>query len=143
MMLAALSVTRVLEIGCGIGYQTACFASAAPDVFVETIENDPLHSDLAQAEFERLGLSSRIAILRGDAEYFLPDLDGPYGLVMVDVGIDYDHWLPALTRLTGPGGLLITGQLAGKLPGWDPRLPTEALTIVRASFSYPQAESNT
>ncbi|MCH7982353.1 MAG: class I SAM-dependent methyltransferase [Chloroflexi bacterium] len=143
MMAAALSVTRVLEIGCGIGYQTACLASAAPDVLVETIENDPLHADLAQAEFERLGLSNRITILRGDAESFLPDLDGPYGLVMEDAGIDYDRWLPDLTRLTGRGGLLITSQLAGRLPGWDPRLPTEALTIVRANFSYPHAESRT
>ena len=143
MMVAALSVTRVLEIGCGIGYQTARLASAAPDLLVETIENDPLHADLAQAEFEQLGLSNRITILRGDAESFLPDLDGPYGLVMEDAGIDYDRWLPDLTRLTGRGGLLITSQLAGRLPGWDPRLPTEALTIVRASFSYPQAESNT
>ena len=134
---------RVLEIGCGIGYQTACLASATPDVLVETIENDPLHADLAQAEFEQLGLSIRITVLRGDAESFLPALDGPYGLVMEDGGIDYDRWLPDLTRLTERGGLLITSQLAGRLPGWDPRLPTEALTIVRASFSYPHAQSRT
>ncbi len=143
MMVPALSVSRVLEIGCGIGYQTVCLASAAPDVIVETIESDPLHADLAQAEFERLGLSGRITILRGDAESFLPDLDGPYGLVMEDAAVDYDRWLPDLTRLTGRGGLLITSQLAGKLPGWDPRLPTEALTIVRANFSYPPAEPKT
>ncbi|MCZ6539442.1 MAG: class I SAM-dependent methyltransferase [Chloroflexi bacterium] len=143
MMAASLSVTRVLEIGCGIGYQTAHLASAAPDVIVETIENDPLHADLAEAEFERLGLANRITILRGDAESFLPDLDGPYVLVIEDAGIDYDLWLPDLARLTARGGVLITSQLAGKLPGWDPRLPTEALTVVRASFSYQQAGSKT
>ena len=114
MIVAALSITRVLEIGCGIGYQTACLASATPDVLVETIENDPLHADLAQAEFEQLGLSSRITVLRGDAESFLPALDGPYGLVMEDGGIDYDRWLPDLTRLTERGGLLIYEPTRGK-----------------------------
>lgn len=133
---SAMSVTRVLEIGCGIGYQAACLASATPECVVETIENDPVHADLAQEEFERLGLSGRITILRGDAESLLPSLAVPYGLVMVDAGIDYDEWLPELTRLTRPGGVLITSNLAAKLPDWDPRLPTEAMMIVRAQFSY-------
>ena len=137
MIASALSVTRVLEIGCGIGYQAACLASATPECVVETIENDPVHADLAQEEFVRLGLSNRITILRGDAESLLPDLDVPYDLVVEDASfIDYDRWLPELTRLTRPGGVLITGHLAGRLPDWDPRLPTEALMIVRPQFSY-------
>ena len=133
---AALSLTRVLELGCGIGYQTACLASASPEVVVETIENDPSHADLAQDEFERLGLSDRITIMRGDAELFLSELEQPYDLVIEDAGVDYEMWLPELTRLTRPGGVLITGNLAGRLPGWDSRTPTEALMIVRPQFSY-------
>ena len=69
---SAMSVTRVPELGRGIGYQAACLASATPECVVETIENDPVHADLAQEEFERLGLSGRITILRGDAESLLP-----------------------------------------------------------------------
>ena len=136
MIAFGISATRVLEIGCGIGYQTACIATAAPGCVVETIENDSLHADMAAEEFARLGLSDRITILRTDAESVLANLDDPYDLVIEDVGIDYDEWLPELTRLTRPGGALITGNLAGKLPGWDPRLPTQALTIVRGQFSY-------
>ena len=133
---SAMSVTRILEIGCGIGYQTACLASATAECLIETIENDPVHADLAQGEFERLALSDRITILRYDAESLLPNLDAPYDLVIEDAGIDYDKWLPELTRLTRPGGVLITSNLAGKLPNWDPRLPTEAMMIVRPQFSY-------
>ncbi len=136
MIASAMSVTRVLEIGCGIGYQAACLASTNPECVIETIENVPAHAGLAQAEFEQLGLSDTITILRADAESLLPDLDDPYDLVIVDAGIDYDRWLPDLTRLTRPGGVLMTGNLAGKLPGWDPRLPTEAMMIVRPQFSY-------
>ena len=75
MIATGISATRVLEIGCGIGYQTACIATAAPGCVVETIENDSLHADMAAEEFARLGLSDRITILRTDAESVLANLD--------------------------------------------------------------------
>ncbi|MBI4305754.1 MAG: class I SAM-dependent methyltransferase, partial [Chloroflexi bacterium] len=109
-----LGAERVLEVGCGIGYQAASIASAAPDRRVETIENDPSHAGLAEAAFARLALSDRIIILRGDAESLLSELDGHYDLVVEDAGINYERWLPVLARLTRPGGVLIISNLSGR-----------------------------
>ena len=127
----ALSVERVLEVGCGLGYQAVCIATAAERCHIETIENDDAHIALAQDEFARLGLADRITILRGDAESVLPGLDGPYDLVVEDAGIGHEKWLPVLARPTRPGGLLITGNLSSHLSGPESVLPTHAMTIVR------------
>ena len=70
-------------------------------------------------------------MLRGRAEEILPGLDGPYDVVIEGAGIDYDEWLPQLTRLTAPGGMLVTTNLSGYRPAWKDSLPTQALTLVR------------
>ncbi|MBI4306892.1 MAG: class I SAM-dependent methyltransferase [Chloroflexi bacterium] len=129
---AALPAARVLEVGCGIGYQAACIATTAPSCRVETIEGDPMHADLAEQEFVRRGLEARVTVLRGDAETLLPKLDGPYDLVVEDAGIDYARWLRVLTRLVRPDGVLITRNLSKEGASVTLDLPTNATTIIRA-----------
>lgn len=129
---AVFSVERVLEIGCGLGYQAVCIAEAAAGCRVETIENDSEHADLAAAQISLLGFADRIKIIRGDAESIMPNLKGPYDLVIEDAGVDYSRWLPVLTRLTRPGGLLITRNLSDHIPDWERQLPMQAITIVRS-----------
>ncbi len=127
----ALRAERVLEIGCGLGYTAVCLADSLPNVVVHTIEQDPTHADLAEQEFRRLGLDQRITVLRGRAEEILAGLEEPYDVVLEDAGIDYDEWLPHLTRLTAPGGMLVTTNLSSYLPAWKDSLPREAMTLVR------------
>ncbi len=133
---SALRVGRILEVGCGLGYQAVCIATASDRCRIETIENTATHAELAQAEFARHGLTDRITILRGEAESILPGLIGPYDLVVEDAGINYEEWLPVLGRLTAPGGLLIVGNLAGNLSGSGNLLPTHAMTLVRSRPTY-------
>ena len=134
---AAVGAKRVLEVGCGIGYQAACIALAAPGCWVETIENDDSHVELADEVFVRLGLADRVNVLRGDAEVILPELESTYDLVVEDAGIIYHRWLPVLARLTRPGGVLIVGNLSDRGRGLERHLPSHAVTVIR-----PRPEAN-
>ena len=68
---------RVLEVGCGHGYTTAVMASAAgPKCHVDTIEENPLHANLAEQAFQERDLSRRITVLRGRGLSILPRLKG-------------------------------------------------------------------
>ena len=129
---SAFAIESVLEIGCGRGYQAVYIADAAAGCRVETIENDSEHADLAAAHFSSLGFADGIKILEGDAESILPGPGGPFDMVIQDAGVDYSRWLPELTRLTRPGGLLITRNLSDHIPDWESQLPTHAITIVRS-----------
>ena len=94
---------RFLEVGTGLGYTAALMADAGgPRSQVDTIEIDPVHADLAEAELGKRGLSDRVRVLQGDSKDLLQSLDEPYDVVFSDCGeSDISH---ELRRLTRPGG---------------------------------------
>ena len=96
-----------LEIGCALGYTAALMAEAGgADCQVDTIENDPIHADLARGWLARKGLDDRVRVLEGDAEGVLARLVGPYDVVFPDAGgPGIELHLP---RLIGRGGVLIS-----------------------------------
>ena len=109
-----LNARRFLEVGCGLGYTAALMADAGgTDARVDTIENDPLHADMAEKELSHKGLVSRVRILRGEARDVLPTLADHYDVVFSDA--TGQNWLPHLTRLTRRGGVLIDGRVKGLL----------------------------
>ena len=98
-----IGATRFLEIGTAMGYTAALMADGGgPGCRVDTIESDPGHADIAEAELRTRGLLGRVRVLRGEASEVLASLTGPYDVVFSDGGEGdiSEH----LDRLTRPGG---------------------------------------
>ena len=120
LLTAMVKAKQFLEVGCGLGYTAALMAEAGgPESHVDTIENTPLHADLAEEEFSRRGLANRIRILRGESRDILPTLTDPYDIIFVDADWgEYPTWLPHLTRLTRRSGVLVTANLFPLFEEW-------------------------
>jgi predicted O-methyltransferase YrrM len=113
----------ILEIGTLGGYSTIWLARALPDAgCVVTIELDPRHADVARANVERAGLSSRVDFRVGPALDVLPQLAGeragPFDLVFIDADKAnipaYFEWAMHLSR---PGAVIVVDNVIrdGKL----------------------------
>ena len=100
-----IGAKRFLEVGTGLGYTVALMADAGGhNPHVDTIEIDPVHADLAEAELGKRGLSNRVRILRGEAKEILETLEEPYDVVFADGGQnDISIELRRLTRRAGAG----------------------------------------
>lgn len=91
---------------------------------VDSVEKASEHADLAADELARRGLAGRVHILHGDAVDLLPALERPYDIVFVDSDWkDYPAILPHVTRLTRPGGFLLTSNLFPLFGDWARSLP--------------------
>ena len=142
----AIGATRFLEVGTGLGYTAALMADAGgPGCWVDTIENDPLHAEIAGSELSRRGLDGRVRVLLGDAAEVVADLTVPYDVVFLDGDVDVlDH----ADRLLRPGGarpeikgLLqepLISILGGLRASLDSGVP-EATALSQARESYRDA----
>lgn len=121
----AVGARRFLEVGCGLGYSAALMAEAAgEDGRVDTIEASALHADLAEEEMAQRGLDARVRVLRGEARDLLPQLMETYDVVFVDAGwSEYPAFLSHLTRLTRPGGVLVSANLFPLFEEWAQEMP--------------------
>ena len=139
---------KFLEVGTALGYSAALMAEAGgPDCQVDTIESDPLHADIAEAELSKRGLGDRVNVIRGDQADVLASLAGPYDVVFVDGGgSDASHHVGRLLR---PGGAppeikdrlrqplinILVDARGSLVAGDQPR----ALTLSQARDSYRRA----
>ena len=99
---------RVLEIGTLGGYSTIWLARALPaDGHVVTLEAQPSHAAVAEANFARAGVAERIDLRVGPALETLPVLaregGGPFDLVFIDAdkenNLAYLDWALRLGRV--------------------------------------------
>ena len=142
----AVGATRFLEVGTGLGYAAALMADAGgPRCRVDTIENDPLHAEIAEAELGKRGLGRSVQVLLGDAAEVVADLSGPYDVVFLDGDVDV---LEHVDRLLRPGGarpeikgllqeplISVLGDLRASLDRGEPRVPARS----RAREAYRSA----
>ncbi len=113
-LLARASRTRnILEIGTLGGYSAIWLARALPsDGRLVTLEADPKHAEVAQANIDRAGLAELVEIRLGAALDTLPELAteaaGPFDLVFIDADKpstpEYVSWA---LRLSRPGSLIV------------------------------------
>ena len=98
---------RILEIGTLGGYSGIFLARALPaDGRLVTLEADPHHAEVAQANFARAGLAERVNLRVGRAVDTLPLLEaegaGPFDFVFIDAdkpsNPDYLAWALRLAR---------------------------------------------
>ena len=108
---AKLRPARVLELGTALGYTACCLASAHDGAHIDTVEGDPVHSELALRNIAQAGLEGRIAVHRGDFDAVLPTLPGPYSLVFFDGFAPSPALTAALQSKLGAGGVFVCGNL--------------------------------
>ncbi len=112
-----LGTKSILEIGTLAGYSTICLARALPaDGKLISLEFEPTHAQVAQANIENAGLADRVEVRVGKAIDTLPQLAeegaGPFDLVFIDADKasipDYFRWA---LKLTKPGSLIIVDNV--------------------------------
>ncbi len=88
---------RILEIGSAIGYSAICFAYAAPDAEIISLEHSEKMYHYAVTNIEKFELSRRIHVKLGDALESLKELAGltanpgeeGFDLVFIDAAKSY------------------------------------------------------
>lgn len=103
-MVAALGLTgreRVLEVGTGLGFQTAILARLADEVI--SVERLPALAAQAQANLAAAGLG-QVTVVVGDGTLGVPG-HAPYQAIVVSAA---SPWVPApLVEQLAPGGRLV------------------------------------
>jgi predicted O-methyltransferase YrrM len=110
----AIGARRILEIGTLAGYSTIWLARALPaDGRLTTLEMDPAHADVANANLAAAGLDTVVDVVVGPALDTLPTLDGEqFDLSFIDADKvntpAYADWAVSHTR---SGGLVIVDNV--------------------------------
>lgn len=106
---------KILEMGTLGGYSTIWMARALPENGkLVTLEIDRKHAEVAQQNFNRCGLATKIDIRLGKAIDILPQLEGegPFDMIFIDADkppyTEYFKWALKLSR---PGTLIIADNV--------------------------------
>ena len=114
LLAAAMRARRILEIGTLGGFSTIWLArGAGPQGRVVTLEYEPKHAEVAQANLQRAGLADRVEVIVGAALDTLPALTGdPFDLVFIDADKEnYPAYLDWAVRLARPGSLVLADNV--------------------------------
>lgn len=109
----ACRATKVLEIGTLGGYSSIWLAKALPETGkLVTLEYSQHHADVAKANIEKAGLSSKCDVRVGRAQDTLVTIDkngeGPFDLVFIDADKDgYPEYLEWAIKLGRKGTVII------------------------------------
>jgi predicted O-methyltransferase YrrM len=108
---------RILEVGTLGGYSTIWLARALPaDGRVVTLEINPRHAEVAEANLRRAGVADRVEILGGPALETLARLEregkGPFDLAFIDADKPNNpHYFDWALRLARSGSLIIVDNV--------------------------------
>lgn len=129
----AIGARRILELGTAIGYSGTWFARALPaEGQLITVEADPETAKTAEANLAATGSKDRVTVLVGPAQEILPDIEGPFDLVFVDIHKEgYPEVLDPCIRKLRVGGLLVTDNVlwSGKVA--DPKDRSKDTAAIR------------
>ncbi|MFE3883237.1 O-methyltransferase [Streptomyces lydicus] len=110
LLVKATRAKKVLEIGTSNGYSTLWLADAVgKDGSVTTIERASDKRAMAERNFRRAGLGSRIEQIGDEAGRFIGTRDaGEYDFIFLDSDRgQYADWWPSLQRILAAGHLLV------------------------------------
>ncbi|MBR1470153.1 MAG: O-methyltransferase [Lachnospiraceae bacterium] len=112
-LVKAFRPERILEVGTAVGFSALfLWEASGRQAQITTIENYEKRIPLARANFEKYGAARQIRLLEGDAVGVLPALAGSYQMVFMDAAKgQYPAFLPEVTRLLQPGGILVTDNV--------------------------------
>jgi len=117
-LLARLRGARsILELGTLGGYSTIWVARALPERGkLISLERDPHNADVARRNIALAGLSGKVEVRVGDAQYTLAQMleegAGPFDMVFIDADKPgYPSYLPPVLKLCGPGALIVADNV--------------------------------
>jgi predicted O-methyltransferase YrrM len=116
LMARMIGARRILEVGTLGGYSAIWLARALPEGGeLVTLEIDPTHAEVAEANLARAGLASRAKVIVGPALDTLPTLNGPFDLAFIDADkqSNADYFAHAL-RMSRPGSVIIVDNVIRK-----------------------------
>lgn len=113
VLLALKKPMKILEVGTAVGFSALVMNAYAPEGSkITTIEKYEKRIPIARENFRRAGKESDITLIEGDALEVMKGLTGPYDFVFMDAAKgQYIHYLPEVTRLLAPGGLLVSDNV--------------------------------
>jgi predicted O-methyltransferase YrrM len=120
LLALAQGARNILELGTLGGYSTIWLARALPaGGHLISLEVDPKHAELAQANIARAGLASMVEIRLGRALDTLPQLAaegrGPFDLIFIDADKPgYSDYLPWCLKLARRGTMIIADNVVRK-----------------------------
>ena len=102
---------NILEIGTAYGYSAYLMATSC-DCTITTIELDKNKVEIAKQNIEKVGLSSKINFICGDAKEKIQTLTQKYDLIFLDGPKgQYIKYLPTLIELLNSGGYLVADNV--------------------------------
>jgi len=137
---------RILEIGTLGGYSTIWLARALPaGGRLVTLEVEPKHAQVAQANLDRAGLADVVEIRVGPAADSLALLQkeevDPFDLIFIDADKkNIPSYLDWALKLAKVGTLIVTDNVVREGAIVDPANPDPDVQGVRAMFDMMAAE---
>lgn len=137
---------RVLEIGTLGGYSTIWLARALPaDGRLVTLEVEPRHVEVAQANIERAGLSDIVEIRLGRAADLLPVLadehEEPFDMAFIDADkVSNPVYFEWAIRLSHRGSVIIVDNVVRGGDVADPADNSPEVVGVRRLLDFVAAE---
>ncbi len=111
LLLRLVGARKVVEVGALAGYSAIWMARALPpDGHLWTVELDPKHVEVTQANLKAAGIANRVTVLEGPALGVLGILEkhGPFDAVFVDADKgSYDQYGRWAAKNLRQGGLLM------------------------------------
>ncbi len=105
----------ILEIGTAIGYSALCFAKAAPEAQIITLENRERSVHKARANIREAGLEDRIRVIEGDAGETLAQVEGIFDLIFIDAAKgQYRRFFDLCEKNMVPGTLVVSDNVLYK-----------------------------
>ncbi|MEH6347349.1 MAG: methyltransferase domain-containing protein [Bermanella sp.] len=102
---------RILELGCGYGFTSACMAWGLPNVLVDTIEANMEHVSLARKNLTQLKLDGCVSVYEGYFDDVIKELDQSYDLIFFDGYAPSLALLNKLTKMLNESGLLVCANM--------------------------------
>lgn len=136
-----LKPSRILEVGCAIGYSSIIMARAmAEGGRLLTIEYDPEMAARARENIKEAGLDGAVDIAEADAKDYLAyiDEDESFDMIFLDgPKAHYVYMLDDAVRLLRKGGLLISDNILFKgMTADDAHFARRKVTIVNRLRDY-------
>lgn len=137
ILLKLKNPSNILEIGSAIGYSAIKMALCS-NAKITTIELSDEMADKAEQNIEKMNLSDRIKVLRGDAAEVVKTLDEEFDVVFMDAAKGhYMDFFNECDRLMKKGGLLISDNVLYKgMTATDDLVVRRKITIVRRLRAY-------
>jgi len=139
-------VRRILEVGTLGGYSTIWLARALPpDGRLLTLEFNPKHAGVAEANLQRAGLSGKVEIRVGPAAESLAQLHrqgaGPFDMIFIDADKPNNPaYLAWALKLAKRGTLIVTDNVVREGKIADAASTDPAIVGTRAMFEQMGAE---